>query len=402
MQQQVVASCILGSAFAASAQTPLVADVSGPTAEIRLLQPSRRILSVSAAAAVGEAIQTIQIDNSHRSEARQAASELGSQLTARPNGRISETKGWIDLVLLTYFCGGALSITRAIVLMAQFATLGFHWQPFIIPAAAGFAFIPLGWAGYLVFSGRGTCSYANSALNFIIPVSDLPACGGRSYNFPEFLVELVTLSALFSSIYVVFLSRYFKAQFAWYTEPNASWLLLGCKLLRILGVSAMIGLVGVAWIPTHFYKLVHRTAAYVFFLASIWMLFLYGLLVASLPDNCRRPFLLPAAVGTMLWILMTIYGVQFTFNFCDKICGGGDFSQEPRSLQLQKEELSLYEKYRWCLSLESVAEWIIVALYALWVLLAPVATTLPCRDAGRKSHEAVGETAADETRNAYS
>lgn len=104
----------------------------------------------------------------------------------------------------------------------------------------------------------------------------------------------------------------------------------------------------------------------------------------------------------MLWILMTIYGVQFTFNFCDKICGGGDFSQEPRSLQLQKEELSLYEKYRWCLSLESVAEWIIVALYALWVLLAPVATTLPCRDAGRKSHEAVGETAADETRNAYS
>ena len=134
-----------------------------------------------------------------RSQAtRQAASELGSQLTARlatcgcrtnqsaqkrdrgttkpwvcrarrPNGRISETKRWIDLVLLTYCCGGALSITRAIVLLAQFVTalelpvlveasawhpvvnssdslalqtchatpkvtLGFHWQPFVIPA----------------------------------------------------------------------------------------------------------------------------------------------------------------------------------------------------------------------------------------------------------------------------
>ncbi|CAE7437714.1 FOLD2 [Symbiodinium natans] len=369
MQQQVVASCILGSAFAANKPTPLIASVSGPTAEVRLLQPSRRVLSVSAAAAVGEAIQ---IDRQRIYSTRQAPHDLGPrQRTPRPNGTISGTRGWIDLVLMTYFCGGALSMTRMVILLAQTATLGFHWQPFIIPAAAGFAFIPLGWAGYLVFSGRGTCSYTNSALNFIIPVSDLPACGGRSYNFPEFLVELVTLSALFSSIYVIFLSRYFKAQFAWYTEPNASWLLLGCKLLRILGVSAMIGLVGVAWIPTHFYKLIHRTAAYVFFLASIWMLFLYGLLVACLPDACRRPFMLPVAVGTVLWISMTIYGVQFTFNFCDRICGGGDFSQEPHTVQMQKEELLLYEKYRWCLSLESVAEWLIVAMYAFWVLLAP-------------------------------
>ena len=40
--------------------------------------------------------------------------------------------------------------------------------------------------------------------------------------------------------------------------------------------------------------------------------------------------------------------------------------------------------------------------FSLVPLCAEVATTLPCRDAGRKSHEAVGETAANETRNAYS
>ena len=39
--------------------------------------------------------------------------------------------------------------------------------------------------------------------------SCLPVMSGKieGYNFPEFLMELVTLSALFSSGYVVFLSR---------------------------------------------------------------------------------------------------------------------------------------------------------------------------------------------------
>ncbi|CAJ1431571.1 unnamed protein product [Effrenium voratum] len=55
------------------------------------------------------------------------------------------------------------------------------------------------------------------------------------------------------------------------------WQSLGCKLLRVLGCVAMAGLVGVVLIPTYLSRLPHRTAdAYVFFLASIWMLFLYS------------------------------------------------------------------------------------------------------------------------------
>lgn len=77
--------------------------------------------------------------------------------------------------------------------------------------------------------------------------------------------------------------------------------------------------------------------------------------------------------------------VLFTFSVCDRFCGVESIAYaEPRGSQcrgtrvvhrlLRMERLMVeYNQYRWCLSIESVAEWLLVAFYAFWMLLAPAA-----------------------------
>ena len=104
-----------------------------------------------------------------------------------------------------------------------------------------------------------------------------------------------------------------------------------------------------------------------------------------LPPTVRPRFLCPAVLAVVLWSSMTIYGVLFTFSVCDRFCGVESIAYaEPRGSQcrgtrvvhrlLRMERLMVeYNQYRWCLSIESVAEWLLVAFYAFWMLLAPAA-----------------------------
>ena len=277
----------------------------------------------------------------------------------------------INWVLAVYLAGSIWSIMSFCQMLWRYVWKSWDWRPFIIPLTAAFAFIPLGLAGFLVFRrADGTCSYGNTQHNFIIPISDLGSCGGRSYNTPELLSEFVIVAAVNSCIYAQMLSRFFGRQF-----QGEYWPTLACRGICLLGWASMLGLVGVAVIPTYLSRLPHRIAAYAFFLASIWMLFLYSVLVIFLPPTLRRKFLYPAVLAVVLWSSMTIYGVLFSINICERLCGGATFDQEPHTLEMQRGVMAEYNKYRWCLSIESVAEWLLVALYAFWILLAPVEST---------------------------
>ncbi|CAK9088504.1 Methenyltetrahydrofolate cyclohydrolase [Durusdinium trenchii] len=214
----------------------------------------------------------------------------------------------IDSVLSIYFFGAAWSLLCFCHMLRKFAFETFDWRPFIIPVTAGFAFLPLGLAGY---------------------------------NVPELLTELVIVAAISSCLYAQMLARPVSPVFR-----ETYWPTLASHVIRALGFVSMAGLVGVAVIPTYLSRLPHRTAAYAFFLASIWMLFLYSILVIFLPVGTRTRFICPAILAVFLWFSMTVYGVLFTFNFCERICGGATFDLEPQSEEMQLDVMAQYNKYR--------------------------------------------------------
>ncbi|CAK9016414.1 Methenyltetrahydrofolate cyclohydrolase [Durusdinium trenchii] len=332
----VIAGCLLGSALAAS-RTTITATIAASRAEVTL-ESRYPFLGIATPSTIGDAIQ---IEYGERPEQVETAS-FRALRGPRMNHSSPKMRTLIDSVLSIYFFGAAWSLLCFCHMLRKFAFETFDWRPFIIPVTAGFAFLPLGLAGLLVFKREdGTCSYANSTRNFIIPISDLGSCGNRSYNVPELLTELVIVAAISSCLYAQMLARYFERQF-----EGKYWPTLASHVIRALGFVSMAGLVGVAVIPTYLSRLPHRTAAYAFFLASIWMLFLYSILVIFLPVGTRTRFICPAILAVFLWFSMTVYGVLFTFNFCERICGGATFDLEPQSEEMQLDVMAQYNKYR--------------------------------------------------------
>lgn len=260
----------------------------------------------------------------------------------------------------------ALYATGILATMARFCSLLVKtesWEPCILPAIACFAFVPIGLAGGFAFFEPGSCSFSNTSVNFLIPVSDLPTChdSDPDFNAPEFLLKFTAGTALLGCIYFQRLYHYLKAHFS--EQP---WrYLLGCELLRICGMLAMVGLAGLVLLPGHTSQLGHKISAYVFFLFSIWMLIIHGRLVNALPPEPRAEFLSSAALGFLLFAAMAFYGVLYTVKFCDQLCGGSDTQNGVL------EGSRLLRGYRWCLSIQNCAEWVLVAMFAFWILLAP-------------------------------
>jgi len=297
--------------------------------------------------------------------------------------RLTAEKRWTWGIQVMIISMLVLYATGALATMLRFCSLVVKtesWEPCILPAVAGFAFIPIGLAGGFAFFEPGTCSYSNTSVNFLIPVSDLSTChdSGPDFNVPEFLLKFTSVTAALGCVYFQRLYGYLKAHLS---EQPVRYL-VGCELLRICGVLAMIGLAGLSWVPGHTSHRWHKIFAYIFFLFSIWMLLIHGRLTNALPPETRMDFLSSAALGGLLWVAMTAYGVLYSINFCDKLCGGDDSSGE-------LEGTRLLRGYRWCLSMQNCTEWVLVAMFAFWILLAPACSATASVTSERKEADAV-------------